>query len=278
MTETVDPAVTAESPADPLLVEVTDGIAWLRLNRPDAMNSLDNALKDALVAALREVADDPAVRCVVLTGTGRAFCVGQDLKEHVRSLSDPTSTLATTVTDHYNPIVTALATMNKPVVAALNGVAAGAGLSFALACDFRVASDRAGLNTSHIRFYERVGVLPEPDRVAGQRRYREEVLHRLSIIDVAQRAGLSLDEIAPLTGPENRSADASRHIRQLAETRLPQIDALIARAQAVKHWLRVAQSCDCASVDVCGLFVDPTLLPPAGEIELDVHQIRGRGV
>jgi 2-(1,2-epoxy-1,2-dihydrophenyl)acetyl-CoA isomerase len=150
MTETADDhgtAATADPPA-PLLVEVTDGVAWLRLNRPDAMNSLDNALKDALVAALHEVADDAAVRCVVLTGSGRAFCVGQDLKEHVRSLADTSSTLATTVTDHYNPIVLALSTMNKPVVAALNGVAAGAGLSFALACDFRIASERAGLNTS----------------------------------------------------------------------------------------------------------------------------------
>ena len=136
---------------------------------------------------------------------------------------------------------------------------------------------RAGLNTSHIRFYERVGVLPQPERISGQRRYREEVLHRLSIIDVAQRAGLALEEIAPLTGPENRSADASRHIRELADAKLPHIDALITRAKAVKHWLQVAQSCDCSSVDVCGLFVDPTLLPPAGDIELDVRQVRARG-
>jgi len=139
---------TPATDADPLLVEVVDGVAWLRLNRPDAMNSLNNALKDALVAALSQVGDDPAVRCVVLAGSGRAFCVGQDLKEHVRSLSDPDSTLATTVTDHYNPIVIALSTMNKPVIAALNGVAAGAGLSFALACDFRIAAEAAGLNTS----------------------------------------------------------------------------------------------------------------------------------
>jgi 2-(1,2-epoxy-1,2-dihydrophenyl)acetyl-CoA isomerase len=141
------PDTDAAAP-EPLLVEVSDGVAWLRLNRPEAMNSLDNALKDALVAALAQVGDDPAVRCVVLTGSGRAFCVGQDLKEHVRSLSDPNSTLATTVTDHYNPIVIALSTMNKPVIAALNGVAAGAGLSFALACDFRIAAQGAGLNTS----------------------------------------------------------------------------------------------------------------------------------
>src|SRR5215218_1107978 len=105
-------------------------------------------------------------------------------------------------------------------------------------------ADRAGVNTSHIRFYERVGVLPEPQRVGGQRRYREEVLHRLSIIDVAQRAGLTLEEIAPLTGPGNRSADASRHIRELADEKLPQIEALIARARAVKRWLEAAQHCD----------------------------------
>jgi MerR family redox-sensitive transcriptional activator SoxR len=122
-------------------------------------------------------------------------------------------------------------------------------------------AERAGLNTSHIRFYESVGVLPEPQRVSGQRRYGEEVLHRLSIIDVAQRAGLTLQEIAPLTGPGNRSADAGRHIRELANAKLPQIEALITRARAVKHWLEVAQHCDCASVDVCALFVDPTLLP-----------------
>jgi len=133
-------------------------------------------------------------------------------------------------------------------------------------------AERAGVNTSRIRFYERSGVLPVPERVSGQRRYREEVVHRLSIIDVAQRAGLTLDEIAPLTGPGNRSADASGHIRRLAGDKLPHIDALIARAQAVRHWLEVARSCDCESVDVCGLFVDPTLLPPAGEFDLDVRR------
>src|SRR5918999_1674650 len=103
---------------------------------------------------------------------------------------------------------------------------------------------RAGLNTSHIRFYERVGVLPEPERVAGQRRYRPEVVHRLSIIDVAQRAGLSLEEIAPLTGPENRSADAGAHIRALADAKLPHIQALIARVEAVEQWLQGAQHSD----------------------------------
>jgi MerR family transcriptional regulator, redox-sensitive transcriptional activator SoxR len=135
---------------------------------------------------------------------------------------------------------------------------------------------RAGLRTSHIRFYERVGVLPAPERVGGQRRYRSEMLHRLSIIDVAQRAGLTLEEIAPLTGPGSRSADTSAHIRTLADDKLPHIEALITRAQAVKHWLQVAQRCDCESVDVCGLFVDPTLLPPVADVDLDVRHVRRR--
>jgi MerR family redox-sensitive transcriptional activator SoxR len=137
-------------------------------------------------------------------------------------------------------------------------------------------AERAGLRTSHIRFYEKVGVLPEPERVSGQRRYRDDTVHRLSIIDVAQRAGLSLEEIAPLTGPENRTADAGRHIRALAAEKLPHIDALIARAQAVKAWLQVARSCDCESVDVCGLFVDPTLLPPAAGNDLDARRVPRR--
>lgn len=142
---TTDTTATA---AGPVVVETSGGVCTVRLNRPDAMNSLDLALKEALLAALRQAAEDPEVRCVVLTGTGRAFCVGQDLKEHVRSLVAGDAALGTTVTEHYNPIVTLLATMNKPVVAALGGVAAGAGLSFALACDFRVAVEGAGLNTS----------------------------------------------------------------------------------------------------------------------------------
>lgn len=135
---------TAEAP---VLLDTTEGIATITLNRPNAMNSLNIATKEALLAAVREVADDPAVRCVVLTGTGRAFCVGQDLKEHVEILnSGNRDSLFTTVEEHYNPIVTTIATMPKPVVAAVQGVAAGAGASLAFACDFRVLADTAGFN------------------------------------------------------------------------------------------------------------------------------------
>jgi 2-(1,2-epoxy-1,2-dihydrophenyl)acetyl-CoA isomerase len=141
-----DPADAPDRPA-PVLLEVAEGVATVTFNRPEAMNSLDIATKEALLAALRQVAEDPAVRCVVLTGTGRAFCVGQDLKEHVQLLqSGATDELFRTVEDHYNPIVTTLVGMAKPVVAAVNGVAAGAGASLAFACDLRIVADTAGFN------------------------------------------------------------------------------------------------------------------------------------
>ena len=131
----------------PVLLEVAHGVATITFNRPEEMNSLDVATKEALLGALRQVAEDPAVRCVVLTGTGRAFCVGQDLKEHVEILqSESSDALFRTVDEHYNPIATTLVTMSKPVIAAVNGVAAGAGASLAFACDLRILSETAGFN------------------------------------------------------------------------------------------------------------------------------------
>jgi len=131
----------------PVLLDVTEGVATITLNRPDAMNSLDVATKELLRDIVTSVATDDAVRCVVLTGTGRAFCVGQDLKEHIQLLeSGGSDQLFRTVDEHYNPIVTALVTMPKPVIAAVQGVAAGAGASLTFACDFRILSDRAGYN------------------------------------------------------------------------------------------------------------------------------------
>ena len=145
--------MTDDSPLDqpavdqPVLLDLSDGIATITLNRPDAMNSLDVATKVMLLDVLRQVADDPAARCVVLTGTGRAFCTGQDLKEHISILrSESSESLFRTVDEHYNPIVTTLAGMAKPVIAAVNGVAAGAGASLAFACDLRIRADTAGFN------------------------------------------------------------------------------------------------------------------------------------
>ncbi|MGH3424524.1 MAG: enoyl-CoA hydratase-related protein [Nocardioidaceae bacterium] len=132
--------------APPVTYDVADGVATITINRPDAMNSFNLATKLALRDAVHRAAGDAGARCVVLTGSGRSFSAGQDLKEHVESLHAADAPLSNTVEEHFNPIVTALATMPKPVVAAVNGVAAGAGASLAFACDFRVLADTAGFN------------------------------------------------------------------------------------------------------------------------------------
>ncbi|MBT2386461.1 enoyl-CoA hydratase/isomerase family protein [Streptomyces sp. ISL-11] len=133
--------------ADTVLYEVKDGLATITLNRPDAMNALNTATKIALRDALRDAGADEDVRAVLLTATGRAFCVGQDLKEHVELLGGAGNVMST-VKEHYNPVVTAIAEMPKPVVAGVNGVAAGAGAGFAFAADYRVVADTAAFNTS----------------------------------------------------------------------------------------------------------------------------------
>lgn len=132
--------------SDPVDVQRQEGVATVTLSRPQAMNALDLATKDALLAALRAVADDPGVRCVVLTGSGSSFCVGQDLKEHSTLLAQDPAKVWSTVREHYNPLVELLATMDKPVVAGVNGVAAGAGAAFAFAADLRYVADTAGFN------------------------------------------------------------------------------------------------------------------------------------
>ncbi|AXE22831.1 enoyl-CoA hydratase [Streptomyces globosus] len=139
--------------ADSVLYDVTDGLATITINRPDAMNAMNTEAKVALRDAVRAAAGDAAVRAVLLTAAGdRAFCVGQDLREHVQNLQADRETGSSltmaTVSEHYNPIVRALAEMPKPVVAGVNGVAAGAGFGFALAADFRVVSETASFNTS----------------------------------------------------------------------------------------------------------------------------------
>lgn len=137
-----------ESSDAKVLVTHSGAVATVTLNRPDRGNGLTTAAKAQLKRALDEVADDAAVRAVVLTGAGKAFCVGQDLGEHAEALRADPATAFDTVGAHYTPIVTALATMPKPVVAAINGACVGAGLGFALACDVRVAADSAKFGTA----------------------------------------------------------------------------------------------------------------------------------
>jgi len=163
---------------DVVLVDRADAVATVTLNRPDSHNALTVEVKEALVAALEHVAADADVRAVVLTGAGRSFCVGQDLGEHAAALDDDPAHAFDTVTLHYSPIVTALATMPKPVVAAINGTCVGAGLGFALACDLRVFAAGATLGTafSAIGLTCDSGLASTLPRAVGEARARELVL------------------------------------------------------------------------------------------------------
>ncbi len=130
--------------SDSVRVDRDGAVATITLDRPQAMNALDQPTKVALRDQLQELGADPSVRAVVLTGAGdRAFCTGQDLKEHIGLLQAGDPAPLTTVGEHYNPIALAIATMPKPVIAAVNGMAAGAGASLAFAADFRIAAERA---------------------------------------------------------------------------------------------------------------------------------------
>jgi MerR family redox-sensitive transcriptional activator SoxR len=111
--------------------------------------------------------------------------------------------------------------------------------------------------TSAIRYYERVGLLPPPERVSGQRRYGEETLGRLAFIAVAQNAGFTLREIRELVARTDDEHDLAGPMRALSDRKLPEVRAAIERAEAMRSWLEVASGCDCASTDDCTLFAQP---------------------
>lgn len=134
--------------SDTVLLDVTDGVATVTLNRPEGMNSLTVEAKVALNEAVAAVAADDRVRALVLTGTGRAFCVGQDLKEHAALLEAGDPAPLSTVKEHYNPLVTTLVSLPFPTIAAVNGTAAGAGLGLACALDYRIGATGARYTTA----------------------------------------------------------------------------------------------------------------------------------
>ena len=130
------------------------GVLTVTLDRPEALNSFNVAMKDELLAALKDAGRDRGVRVVVLTGAGRAFSAGQDLKER----QEPAATdLGSELRARYNPLILAMRRLEKPIIGAINGVAAGAGCSIALACDIRLASESA----SFIEVFGRVGLVPD---------------------------------------------------------------------------------------------------------------------
>lgn len=113
---------------------------------------------------------------------------------------------------------------------------------------------RAGLRTSALRYYERIGLLPEAERVGGKRRYAPDVLERLAVIATAQRAGLSLGEVRELLDGVDAGEPAGERLQALARRKLPEVEALIAQAEAVRGWLLTAEQCRCPTLDDCPLF------------------------
>lgn len=137
-----------------ILYTLDAGVLTIALNRPDVLNAFNRRMTDEIQSALKQAERDPDVRCIVFTGTGRAFSSGEDLK--ARS-AEGESDFGSTLRERYNPIVLKMRNIEKPVLGSINGVAAGAGCSLALACDMRIASDKARF----IEVFVRVGLVPD---------------------------------------------------------------------------------------------------------------------
>ena len=135
---------------------------------------------------------------------------------------------------------------------------------------------RAGVATSSIRYYERIGLLPEPDRLGGQRRYDADVLGKLGFIGVAQGAGFKLREIKELIDGVDEADGLGGQMRPLSTQKLGEVEALLERTKAMKGWLEVAQECGCATPEECALFPAPGEEPLNPELALRVVRVEGK--
>ncbi len=195
---------------DGLRHDVEGGIATLTLDRPEALNALTIPVKVALLDAFAKVAADPTIRAVILTGAGRAFCAGQDLAERAAPDAPP---LDVELRDRYEPIIRAMVALDRPIIAAINGVAAGAGASLALACDLRVAATSARF----VLAFGRIGLVPDSGatwflpRIVGSARAAEMALLNAPIdAEEALRVGL-VSRVVP-------DADLLATAREMATT------------------------------------------------------------
>ncbi len=184
------PAPPASSSIDdPVLFTLSGGLATITLNRPDKLNSLNAAMHARLRQLLGQVADDPTVRALLLTGNGRGFCAGQDLNERRQAPDGAPPDLGQTIETTWNPLARALHYLEIPVICAVNGVAAGAGVNLALGCDIVIAARSA----SFVLTFSRIGLMPDAGgtyflpRLAGMARAMGLALlgEKLSAVDAA---------------------------------------------------------------------------------------------
>ena len=208
------------------------GIATITLDRPEALNALTIPMKTELLGAFRAIGRDRSVRAVMLTGAGRAFCAGQDLKERLEP--DPTP-LAVEVRERFNPIIRAMRALPQPIVGVVNGVAAGAGASLAFACDLRIAAEGA----SFVLAFGRIGLVPDSGatwflpRLVGPAKAAEMALlgTTLSAAD-AERFGLVVKVVPPDALADEARATAAR-LAELAPLALAHTKRALERSWSV---------------------------------------------
>jgi len=197
-----------------ILLKIENKIAFITLNRPDVFNSFNREMALSLQQVLENCKDDTNVRAIVITGNGKAFCAGQDLKE----VTDPDLNpgFRKILEEHYNPIIQKIRTIEKPIIAAVNGVAAGAGANIALACDIVLASESA----SFIQAFSKIGLIPDsagtfflPRLIGFQKASALMMLGDKVSADEAEKLGM----IYKVFAPENFLEEVNKLAETLAE-------------------------------------------------------------
>ncbi len=200
--------------SDSVVIQNADAVRTITLNRPDVLNSFNTELLKTLGSAMRDADKDKSVRCVVITGAGRGFCAGQDLAEVKDRYDAPEPLeLGRQLRKLYNPLIAKIRRIEKPVIASVNGVAAGAGCSLALACDMRVAAE----SSSFIQAFVHVGVVPDsgstfflPRLIGASRAFELAATGRKVTSDEALRIGLVNQVVADSELIETTNALAKR--------------------------------------------------------------------
>ncbi|MBA4537516.1 enoyl-CoA hydratase/isomerase family protein [Bacillus aquiflavi] len=191
-------------------LEVNNGVAWITLNRPDKLNAFNEQMNREMIRVLKNITKNPEIRCLVITGEGHAFCSGEDLA----GIGQETNH-GEILRNRYNPMVKQLAALEKPIIAAINGVAAGAGVSLALACDFRLASEKA----SFVEAFIHIGLIPDSGnlyylpRLVGQAKALElSVLGEKISAEEAKSIGL----VTKVMSADNWKAEITSFAERLA--------------------------------------------------------------
>ena len=237
-----------EATYETILVDVADGVATITLNRPDSLNALNAVMRRELLAAFKAAGRDEAVRAVVLTGAGRGFCSGADLRGGAGERA-----FRRVLTDEYNPLISAIRELPKPVIAAVNGVAAGAGVSLALACDLIYAADEARF----ILAFVRIGLLPD----SGSTRTLVRALGR-------HRAAALIFSGEPLPAAEAHAVGLVNAVVPGAE--------LAATVRAAAAGLAAAPTRAIALAKRAINHAEDALLPESLAMEADLQELAGR--